>query len=226
MKIIKTLTIAVFTTITVGTQAQNVFFPTQPGKVLMYVHKNENNEVQGYSRQTIKNVQGSGRNMTISYTTENLDINRNKTSEMSCRIIIENDVMMLDLNCLFAGRIEDPRVRIRELTGTPMELPNNMRPGQSFNDASVTMNIARGVIRARIEISMTDRKCVAIEYVTVPAGTFESHKVTQTTTTTVMGRTSKSRTLTWYTPNLGVVKSRTYNDENELQNSRMLIEMR
>jgi hypothetical protein len=74
---------------------------------------------------------------------------------------------------------------------------------------------------------MFDGKCEAIEDVTVPAGTFKCHKITQTVATTgYIGRKEViSKTVSWYAPGIGTVKTETYDAKDKLQGSTELVEL-
>ena len=210
-----------------GTHAQNAFFPVKKGTVLVYAQQDAKGKAKSYSKLSIKDVEGSGSNMTISYVTEILDKDRksaNPPNEMPCKVIIKDGVMILDMNQMFAGQIKDPQLKV-SITGMPMELPDNMQPGQSLKDADVTMSIDLGVAKMETTMKMTDGKCIAIEDVTVPAGTFKCHKITQTVTTTVMGRNIVSRSISWYAPSIGQVKTESYDEKNQLQSSTALVEV-
>jgi len=211
---------------TVGTSAQNAFFPAKAGMTLVSVQKNAKGNPESYSKLTITNVEGSGSNMSISYLTEVLDKNRNPSLppiEVPCKVVIKDGVMILDMGQMFAG-MQKAGIQA-EITGMPMELPNSLQPGQSLKDADATMSLNMGIMRMKTTIKMTGGKCLAIEDVTVPAGTFKCHKITQTVATTAMGRTSTSRTVTWYAPGVGNVKSETYDEKDKLQSSTELVEM-
>ena len=214
--------------IATGVCAQNTFFPTKVGMVQLYEQKNAKGKTESFTKQTIKKVEGSGSNMTISYVAESLDKNRKPVSgapaEIPFKVIIKNDVVILDMNQLFAGMQKDQQFQM-EITGVPMELPGNMKPGQSLKDAEVTMTIDMVFAKMKTTMKMTDGKCIAIEDVTVPAGTFKCHKVTQTVTTTVMKKNVVTRTVSWYAPGIGSVKNETYNDKDKLTNSMELVEL-
>jgi len=209
-------------------RAQNTFFPTKAGTVLLYVNNDAKGKAQNYSRQTIKSVEGSGSNMTISYILEALDKNRKPLTdppmEIPCTVIIKDDVVILDMNQMFAGQMKDQQVKM-EVTGVPMELPGNLQPGQTIKDADMTLTLDLGIMKMKTTMQMTDGKCLAIEDVTVPAGTFKCHKVTQTVTTTVMRKTVKSTTVSWFAPGVGTIKTETFNDKNKLDGSMELVEM-
>jgi len=212
---------------TIGAYAQNIFFPTKAGMVLLYERKNGSGKTEGFTKQTIQNVEGSGNNMTISYVSEMLDKNRksaNPPVEMPFKVTIKNGIMILDMNQMFAG-MQKTGVKA-EITGVPMELPNNLQPGQALKDADVTMSLDMGIMKMKTTMKMTDGKCLAIEDVTVPAGTFKCHKITQTVTTTVLGKTSTGRSVSWYAPGVGTVKTESYDAKDKLQSSMELAEMK
>jgi len=104
-------------------------------------------------------------------------------------------------------------------------LPNNMQPGQTLKDADVTMSMDMGIMKLKTTMKMTDGKCLAIEDVTTSAGTFTCPKITQTVSTSVMGKNSTSRTVSWYAPGIGTVKTETYDDKGQLKSSTELVEM-
>jgi len=220
------MTILMFAS-SVGAYAQNVFFPTKAGMVLVYERKNGSGKTEGFTKQTIKNVEGAGNNMTISYVAEMLDKNRksaNPPAEMPFQVTIKNGIMILDMNQMFAG-MQKSGVKA-EISGVPMELPNNLQPGQALKDADVTMSLDMGIMKMKTTMKMTDGKCLAIEDVTVPAGTFKCHKITQTVTTTVLGKTSAGRSVSWYAPGVGTVKTESYDGKDKLQSSMELAEMK
>jgi len=226
MNRIKLFAVAIFVAISAGVYAQNPFFSTKAGTVLVYEKKDGKGEIEDYSRQTVKAVEGSGSNMTVSYLSENMDKNKKVLAEILCKMVIKNDVMIFDLKHVLVGRLKDPKVKIESTAGTPMELPNNLKSGQSLKDAKIVINVSKGIIKAKIDVSMTGGKCVGIEDVAVPAGTFKCHKITQNVITVSMGKTTQTRVVAWYAPNVGVVKSETYNDKNQLQSRRELIEIK
>jgi len=223
-----TVTIALTVIMVAGVHAQNTFFTSKAGTVLIYANYNAKGKAESHSQLTIKGVEGSGSNMTISYLMESLDKNRkslNPPMEIPCTVVIKDDVLYLDMNQMFAGQMKDQQLKM-EITGVPVELPGNMEPGQSLKDAEMTMTLDMGIMKMKTVIKMTDGKCLAIEDVTVPAGTFKCHKITQTVTTTVIRKDVMSRTISWYAPNIGTVKTETYDAKNNLSGSMELVEMK
>jgi len=208
--------------------AQNTFFPTKAGMTLLYAHKDAKGKADSHMRHTFKNVEGSGSNLSISYVMEPLDKNMksktNPPTEIPCTVVIKDDVVYLDMNEMFVDQNKTSGLKV-EITGVPMELPGNLQPGQSLKDANMTMTIDAGVMKMRTDMKITDGKCEVIEAVTVPAGTFTCHKVTQTVTTTVMRKDVVATSVAWYAPGIGTVKSESYDNKNKLTGSMELISM-
>ena len=222
----KLLLSAVFLFFAIAISAQNIFFPTQPGTILLHQQTDENGNVTGYSRYTITAVTGSGNNMTISYLLERMDENRQVTLEFPGQIHIRNNRMILDIEEMIAPHLQRSGLGLEaEFEGTFMEIPVNFSPGQRFADTEGTIRIGRGVLGMRVRMSVTDAKCLAIEDVTVPAGTFNTHKVTQTINTTILIRTTNVRLVSWYARGVGAVKTRTYDERGRLQSSSRLVEI-
>ena len=211
-----------------GLYAQNSFFPTKIGTELTNVAKDSKGNITSYTKATIKNVTGSGKNMTILYEAEVLDKNRkpsNPPQIVPLTVVIKDNVMTMDMKEMFATQFKDQSIKM-EISGTPQEIPNNIQPGQTLKDADITMVIDMVITKMTTVIKMTDGKCEAIEDVSVKAGTFKCHKITQTVTTTAMKNSVTMKVITWYAPGIGPVKTETYDDKNKLQGSTELVEIK
>ena len=211
--------------IVAGVHAQNTFFPTKAGLVLTYVQNDAKGKATGYTVLTIKSVEGSGNNLTINYVGQVLDKNRKPISdsplEIPYTVTINNGVVEFDMKSFAAPGTEG----FIEIEGDKLKIPPTLSPGDKINDAKFTMTVNMG-FKIRTEISLTDQVCLAIEDVSVPAGTFKCHKVTQTSTATVMRKTSTSKSVNWYAPGIGTVKSETYDSKDKLQSSQELVEIK
>ena len=212
-----------------GLYAQNNFFPSKAGIVLTYANNDDKGNTESYTVLTIKDVKGSGKNMTITYVGNVLDKNRkpmkNSPGEITYQVIIKDNVVIMDVNQMIPAQMRDQGVKM-EVTGIPMELPNNLQPGQTIKDSTVTMTIDLGIMKTNTVIRMTEGRCLAIEDVRVPAGTFKCHKITQKVTTSAMNVNNVVTTVSWYAPNIGTVKTETYDDKNNLISGSVLAELK
>jgi len=205
----------IMTTLSVFAQS---FFPTKEGMVLLYANLNARGNVDSYTRQTISKVEGSGNNLSVSYVGQVLDKNRKPTSdfEIPFTVTINNGVVEWDMKNFV--NITPETANLIEIEGDKLRIPSTLSPGDKLDDVKFTMTINMG-IKIRTEISLTDQQCLAIEDVTVPAGTFKCHKITQTSSTTAMRRTTITKTISWYAPGIGTIKTETYDAKDKLQSS-------
>ena len=60
-----------------------------------------------------------------------------------------------------------------------------------------------------MRIDVTDRKVEALEKITTPAGTFDCMKITSVCFTKMLIK-SETEMTDWYAPNVGLVRSETY----------------
>ena len=199
--------------------AQLGFFPSKKGLTLLYANTDAKGKTDIYTRQTVTDVTGSGANMTISYLSEALDKNQKSMipEGVRCTITVTDGVAEMDMKSMVTPSIQN-HVTIE---GDQIRIPSTLSPGDKLSDAHYTMTINMG-LKLKTEMTITEHQCVAIEDVTVPEGTFKCHKMTQTSTATVMRKTTTTKTLTWYVSGIGMVKSETYDDKGKLQGSLVL----
>ena len=202
-----------------GVSAQDIFFPSRQGLTLLYANLDAKDKVDSYTRQTIQQVEGSGNNLSITYVGQLLDKNRKPASDLEVpfTVTVNNGVVEWDMKMYAAPGTEG----FIEIEGDKLRIPSSLSPGDKLDDAKFTMTLNMG-FKIRTEISLTEQECLAIEDVTVPAGTFKCHKVTQTGTATVMRKTTTTKTVSWYAPGIGTVKTESYNDKGKLQSSTVL----
>ena len=84
---------AVRPTISTRPHEQNTLFPTKEGMMLIYAQKNSKGKILGYSRQTVRTIDGSGRNITVNYLLEDLSKNQRQIRETTCQTIIRDGVV-------------------------------------------------------------------------------------------------------------------------------------
>jgi hypothetical protein len=223
----KTLLTLTFFVSAIGLHGQNIFFPTKVGTILKFVQKEADGTIDGYTRQTITEVEGSGNNMTISYLYESMDENKKTVVEKPCKMVIENDVMIFDLKHFFVGQLKSSNEKIDDVTGTPLKFSNNLQPGQLVEDAHMIMAMHKSVVPVKVKLDMTNGKCVAIEDVKTQAGTFKGYKITQDVTSNVsIGKTTPTHVISWGVPGIGIVRIDTYDMNGNLQKITELIEIK
>ena len=211
--------------------SDDAFFPARRGMVLLTANLNANGRVESYNRMTIKNVSASGSNITVSFTVQVLDRNRRpvgSSGEKEYRVNISDGTLIYRFESMM-----DPFFTAKgmnyTMTAGNLQIPSNLAPGRRLENTWMKINVAVPVVgTVTAETTITNQVCTAIETVTVPAGTFEAYKVTQTSTTTTTGWPTPTIVNTgaaWYVRGVGVVKSITYDARGRAESSSELYEL-
>ena len=102
-----------------------------------------------------------------------------------------------------------------DITGTNIELPNDLQVGQSLKDASLNMAIDMGGMKMNMSVNILNRKVNAKESITTPAGTFECYALSYDSEMKV-GLKMTFKLKEWIAEGVGVVKSESYNKNGKL----------
>jgi hypothetical protein len=196
------------------------FFAMKNGAVQVFAQKDAKGKVTSQQRNTVTSITGSKNAYAIEYQSEILDAKGKSTSDnpliITYRVVVADGIMYLDLKGMF-GAIDG--LANVEAAGTAQRIPNNLKPGQTIEDASANVRI--GFINCSAQ--MTEGKCEAEESVTTPAGTFNALKVSQKINARTMGIRTEGITNTWYVKGVGSVKTETIDNKGKVVSSTELI---
>jgi len=210
-----------------GAFADDIFFPTKKGTVLLMATMDAQGtgvpKLVGYGRTKVLDVKGSGNNLTIVCQTEVLDKNRQSNKdvlplEYTMRIV--DGAVVVDINSMLG--LPPSAVGAVVFSGDTLRIPSKVKPGDKLKDANMTMTMDMGGMKMKVDISVSNYKCLAVEKVTVPAGTFEAYKMTQTITTTnsLVQMKQTTNVVSWNVFGIGPVKNEVYDEKGKVQ-SRM-----
>lgn len=96
-----------------------------------------------------------------------------------------------------------------DISGTDLEIPNDLSVGQTLPDAQMLMKISMSGINMNMELNITNRKVIGKEDVTTPAGTFDCYVITSDMTTK-MGVSQTTNGKQWISEGVGMVKQEDY----------------
>ncbi len=96
-----------------------------------------------------------------------------------------------------------------DISGIDLEIPNNLTVGQELPDAQMNMKISMSGINMNMDLSLTNRKVIAKEDVTTPAGTFNCFVISYDMNTK-MGIAQTSNSKQWIAEGVGMVKQEDY----------------
>jgi len=210
-------------------KAQEIFFPTKEGTVLVYKMFDKKDNVTNTTKYTIMHINRNGSDMDITYQVESIDPKEKLIFKEEITIHQKGDMLYCDMSnfvnkAAFQQNGEIPTEI--QVTGNNMEIPSNPKPGDILPDANVEMAMKMGFINMKIAAQVTNRKVDAIEDITVKAGTFKGYKFSSDVSASAMGIKMKSNNLDWYAKGVGIVKTESYDKNGKLQSHRELIELK
>ena len=209
--------------------AQEIFFPTKEGTVLVYKSFDKKDKETGTVRYTITKINTNGSDMDITYLVESLDSKEKLAFKDEITIHQKGDKLYVDMSNFInkaAFQQEGEIPAEIQITGNNMEIPSNPAPGEMLPDANVVMAMKVGFVNMKMSADVTNRKVEAIENITVKAGSFKSYKFSSEVNSSVMGIKVNTKGIEWYAKGVGIVKSESYDKKGNLTGRTELIELK
>ncbi len=203
--------------LTAGTMtAQNCvfYFPSEVGTRVGYNYYSKPGKLEGSSTLLVTDRSTENGNLKLDIKATVFDTHEDTTITFDYAVWCDGDNFYIDMRS-FLGSMNITELGEFKITSADMVLPAGMSPGQQLKDASFTLEMT-SPIPVTMTSNITNRKVDAIEQVTTPAGTFECVKVSYDTFSKVAFIKTEGRTVEWYTPNIGIVRSEYYDKKGRV----------
>uniref|UniRef100_UPI0040264E68 TapB family protein n=1 Tax=Parabacteroides distasonis TaxID=823 RepID=UPI0040264E68 len=198
--------------------AQEPFFLHQEGVKLTYADKDKKGKINSYTETTATKVTGDADNCTVTYSMMVMDNKKNPVLKqpMTQTFEVKNGTVTYDPKSLVGQIMEGMQVTV---TGTPFQLPSNVKVGDTFGDYTITLNLAG--IKTNTEV--TGVKAVAEETLDVNGTSIDCVVIENTTVSKVIGIKQTTIQKIWYGHGIGPVKTNMYNKKGKLMTSQELV---
>ncbi|TQO39658.1 hypothetical protein GQ41_4340 [Arenibacter algicola] len=201
------------------------YYPMEEGTSFQYTMTNKKGKTEGITDYSITNVENTG---GVTTATMNMKFTDEKGKEIlvsDYKLSCTGDVVKIDYNSLVPAQMmkqyTDMGVEM-EISGTDIELPNNLSVGQGLDDANVAMSIKMTGMNMNIKVDQLNRIVEKKESVTTPAGTYECYVITQDNVSETMGVKQTMQSKLWLAEGVGMVKQETYNKKGDLTTQMLL----
>ena len=210
--------IAVSLLTVLGMSAQEPFFLHKEGVKLPYADKDKKGKINSYTETTATKVTGDADNCTVTYSMMVMDNKKNPVLKqpMTQTFEVKNGTVTYDPKSLVGQIMEGMQVTV---TGTPFQLPSNVKVGDTFGDYTITLNLAG--IKTNTEV--TGVKAVAEETLDVNGTSIDCVVIENTTVSKVIGIKQTAIQKIWYGHGIGPVKTNMYNKKGKLMTSQELV---
>jgi len=213
MKIKITCLVLIFLgSITAISQNCSSYYPFKEGakfQITSFNQKGKKESVMDYEIVSISNNEAT-------INTRISDAKGKETTTGSYKMTCNGDGISIDFKSLMSPELlEQYKDMEVDLTGTNIELPNNLSVGQNLKDAQIKMIINMGAMKMNMNIDMVNRKVNAKESITTEAGTYNCFALSYNTEMK-MGLKQSFEIKEWISEGVGVVKTETYNKGGKL----------
>jgi len=103
-----------------------------------------------------------------------------------------------------------------------MYIPGELEEGMELNDGHIKMEVYVEPLTTKVTARAFYRKVVGKETIETPAGIFESWKIDGNIESKFSFMRFAFRVIEWYVPDVGIVKSETYDDKERFVGSTLL----
>jgi hypothetical protein len=207
-----------------------MYIPLVEGKGFQYQNFNRRDRIEGVNDMVIKTVRSSAGETEAIMSVKYLDNREKVQHEGEFKVLCRGDELIIDIQSFVDQSLMQQGVDGVEVSMTNIRnvsLPSNLKAGDKLPDASMDFKVTMGAITMTdMKMLIQNRKVEARESITTPAGTFNCFKITyeNVADTRIMGinRRIVSRTVEFFAPGVGNVRTEHYDDKGRLQSYMVL----
>lgn len=211
-----------FVTLT-GMEAQecNLYFPTQVGTVREMKHYDRKDRLTGVTRQEVMDYKESGNKLELVIQAEMKDDKGKEITSNELTLYCEDGIFYMDMSEFIP---EQSKAALESMEFTieqeNLQYPGRLAVGDELDDGVVTMTVEQ-MPMLNTTVTIYNRKVTDKESITTEAGTFDCFKITYDIESKSM-MTFNMSSVEWINPEVGVVKSESYNKRGKLTGYTLL----
>ena len=219
--ILSIITFCLIASVSFAQSGCSKYYPFDEGTTFQITNYDKKGKTTGFVDYTITDVRTVEGAEVSTITSQVKDEKGELILESSYNITCKDDTISIDFNSMVNSQMFDQYQEFDlEISGTNLDLPNNLSVGQELPDASMLMIINMG-ITLKFSVNITDRKVIAKESVTTPAGTYDCFVISYSVDMK-MGFKSTGTSKQWIAKEVGMVKQEEYNKKGKLMSSSQL----
>jgi len=208
------------------TVAQNncsKYYPMSEGSSFEYTNYNKKGKLEGVTNYTVSSVSSVGSATKATLDFKMSDKKGKEIFTSNYHFTCDNNMVKIDYKSLFPAQMMQQYSDMdMDISGTDIELPNDLSVGKELADANVSIAMNMSGIKMNISVDQTNRKVVREENVTTSAGTFDCVVLTETTKSKTMGATVELNSKLWLAEGIGMIKQETYKKNGDLMSKTEL----
>tara|TARA_R110002012_G_scaffold322109_1_gene556011 strand:- start:34840 stop:35529 length:690 start_codon:yes stop_codon:yes gene_type:complete len=193
------------------------YYSFEEGASFQYSMFDKKGKADGTADYKVTKVEDSGSKTIAEMTIAYKDKKGKDVFSTNYNISCADQGIKIDFKSLMpTNMLEQYKDMEVDLTGTDIELPNDLSVGLNLEDANVTINLAMGGITMKTMVLMTQRKVEKQETITTPAGTYDCYVIYSENESQIMGIKKTFPSRLWLSEGVGMVKQETYQKDGDL----------
>lgn len=204
---------------TIAQDSCSKFYPMIEGSSFEYTNYNKKGKIEGITNYNVTAVTSEGSATNVTIELHLADKKGKPLYDSNYNFICDNNIVKIDYKSLFPAQMMQQYTKMgmeMDISGTDIEIPNDLSVGKELSDANVSVNMVMGGMKMEIKVDQTNRKVEKKETVTTSAGSFECFVITEQTTSKTMGVNIEMSTRLWLSEGIGMVKHETYKKNGDL----------
>lgn len=199
------------TSLFVKAQECSQYYPMIEGATLQYTNFNKKGKSEGVASYMVTNVSTTG---DVTSATMAIDLKDEKGKEIyktDYSFTCSGNMVTVDYKSLVpSSMFEQYEGMEMDISGTDLELPNDLSVGQQLSDANVTIKISMSGINMNTTVDLINRKVEKKESVTTPAGTFECYVIYSDNKMKAMMVKQTFPSRVWFAEGVGMIKQESF----------------
>jgi len=186
----------------------------QKDKTIETTIYNKKGELNGKQVYQVSDVSTNGGTKTGKLASEMFDKKGKSITKANSSVQCNGGVFSIDMRMMLPQQqAEQSNQSETQVTGQGnfIEYPSGIKVGDQLKDGSLAMDIKRGGMTQSLTMQITERKVLAQESVTTPAGTWDCFKISAHSHLSIktgpIGIPLNYDYTEWYAPGFGVIKS-------------------
>lgn len=199
------------------------YYPMEEGTTLEYTSYNGKGKTQGSVSYTVNNVIDDGSTTKATMVMKYMDDKGKEAFTSEFTYSCSGNTVTIDYESLMSNQmLEQFSDMEMEVSGTDIELPNDLEVGMELPDANVIMKMSMSGINMNSQVDMINRKVEKQETITTPAGTFNCYVIYSENESKMMMTSQNFPSRLWLAEDVGMVRQETYNKNGKLMSSTEL----
>jgi hypothetical protein len=189
------------------------------GTTLEMASYDKNGTLQSLTESTVKNTTEIANGYVWIIKSVHKDKKGNKISESEVELKCQNGTLYISPKHLFdQNQLQNIKDLDAKIETEDLEFPSELRSGQKLKNGTIKIKaFVSGMQILNMEISVFDRIVEEQTNLTVKAGTFTVYKISQNIKVSNNFMNVEGKSVDYYLPGLGVIKSINMNKKGELE---------